>query len=483
MSGDFSLAKMPPYNILDEPFLSFDASDSSKRDQHPLRGIIRFGPYTNSIFAAYTPRVRVALVGPRSGMSSIERLISDVAAAHSPGDRKEYVPPFPGFERAFGVPLEIADRETRIEWPDQEPWAGTGERPEDAVRRLAGAALQRLSLVRDRFEVAVVYFPDRWMRGLRTETTDAHDELKGAAALLAIPTQILNDRSFVFRYKASIAWRLAIAFYVKAGGVPWKLSPLPGASDRCASIGLAYSLRLGPGGAHFITCCSQVFDADGGGMQFVAFEARDPVTSIDDVRRNPFLGREDMRAVLARSLRIYQARNAGTLPRRLVVHKTTPFKSSEVEGAFDALAAVPEVELLEVRSNSAWRGVWLARSTRPGSRSEATKYPIPRGSMMHTSGHSVLLWIAGNAPSVSATRDFYQGKRGIPRPISLVRHSGKGPLEVSAQEVLALTKMDWNNDALYDPVPVTIKYSQRLARTIAFVPELPGNTYPYRLFM
>ncbi|MBK1673330.1 hypothetical protein CKO35_08410 [Ectothiorhodospira shaposhnikovii] len=46
-----------------------------------------------------------------------------------------------------------------------------------------------------------------------------------------------------------------------------------------------------------------------------------------------------------------------------------------------------------------------------------------------------------------------------------------------------LTKMDWNNDALYDPVPVTIRYSQRLARTIANVPTLPGNAYAYRLFM
>ncbi|MEZ5643063.1 MAG: hypothetical protein R3E70_13680 [Burkholderiaceae bacterium] len=42
--------------------------------------------------------------------------------------------------------------------------------------------------------------------------------------------------------------------------------------------------------------------------------------------------------------------------------------------------------------------------------------------------------------------------------------------------------MDWNNDALYDPVPVSIRYSQRLARTIANVPDalLPGIC-PYRL--
>ena len=102
---------------------------------------------------------------------------------------------------------------------------------------------------------------------------------------------------------------------------------------------------------------------------------------------------------------------------------------------------------------------------------------------MMRSGVSALLWVAGNAPAVSTTGDYYQGKKSIPRPIVLTRHAGSGPFELTALEALALTKMDWNNDALYDPVPVTIKYSQRLARTIANVPDLPGNTYPYRLFM
>lgn len=102
---------------------------------------------------------------------------------------------------------------------------------------------------------------------------------------------------------------------------------------------------------------------------------------------------------------------------------------------------------------------------------------------MIRSGTSALLWAAGNAPGVSNTGDYYQGKKSIPRPLQLIRHAGRGPLEVIAHEALALTKMDWNNDALYDPVPVSIRYSQKLARTIANVPDLPGKTYPYRLFM
>src|SRR5689334_10827703 len=98
------------------------------------------------------------------------------------------------------------------------------------------------------------------------------------------------------------------------------LPPLKGVPADTAYIGLAYALRGDQRDAHYVTCCSQVFDMDGGGMQFVAFEARDPVVDVAEARRNPFLSRDDMRAVLARSLELYQGRNAGNVPRRLVIH-------------------------------------------------------------------------------------------------------------------------------------------------------------------
>jgi hypothetical protein len=43
--------------------------------------------------------------------------------------------------------------------------------------------------------------------------------------------------------------------------------------------------------------------------------------------------------------------------------------------------------------------------------------------------------------------------------------------------------MNWNNDALFDSLPVTIEYSQRLSKTIARATSLPSGVYPYRLFM
>ena len=478
-------AKLPPFQLLEEPVLSFSPDDERARDLHPLRGLVQFGPFSKRSFGSYTPQLRVAWVGPRAGWDDVVALMKLIQQPHNPTDRREYVPRYPGFEGLFGVPIHAAAASARISWPDViEDFPSTGT-PEERLAKAFQEALGRLDLVRSEFDVVVVHLPDAWARALKTDSFDAHDVLKALGARFGMPTQVLNDRAFVYSRgsAASIAWRLAIALYVKAGGIPWKLAPMPGVPDGTAYIGLAYALRPHADETHYVTCCSQVFDIDGGGMQFVAFEARDPVADVADAKRNPFLSRADMRAVLARSLQLYQARNGGVLPRRLVIHKTTAFRDEEVQGAAEALAGIPEFECIEVGSNVAWRGVWMVANPKGPKPTKPDGYPVPRGIVQARSETSCFVWVAGNAPGASTKGAYYQGGKSIPRPIVVTRHAGSGPLDLIAHEALALTKMDWNNDALYDPVPVTIRYSQKLARTIANVPDLPGSTYPYRLFM
>lgn len=218
-------------------------------------------------------------------------------------------------------------------------------------------------------------------------------------------------------------------------------------------------------------------------MQFVAFQANDVIEDLDEARRNPFLSQADMRAVLTRSLRLYMDGHPGRPPKRLVIHKTTAFTESELQGVRDATQSIAEVECLEVGSSSAWRGMWMVAAPGKQPPIKPHGYPVPRGTMVMTSGSSALLWVAGNAPSAVGGRDYFQGGKSIPKPIVLRRHLGQGPFDLLALEAMALAKMDWNNDALYDPLPVTIMYSQRLARTISNVPSLPSHSYPYRLFM
>jgi hypothetical protein len=474
-SGHLS-TKLPPYRVLAEPVLAFNASRSDARHIHPLKGLATFGPHSREMFAAFRDRVRIATIAPVDTQAQVFDFLASLRQQHQPGERPGYLPPFPGFKEVFAIDLHGASRAAHVSLPS----TLVEEAGEKAPSRLAGAirtALDQLGAVRNQFDVVAIHVPDHWQQGFEDLDTgfDLHDEIKSIAAVAGVPTQFLQDRALNYRDRCSVAWRLGIALYAKAGGTPWRLVPTEADT---AYVGLSYAIRGGTRD-RFVTCCSQVFDADGGGMEFVAYDVGDGI-DFD----NPFLTRADMRNVMSRSVAIYQARHAGRLPRRVVIHKTSTFRDDEIDGCLDAWGRVDEIECVQVQSSSRWRAVRLLPPPSASSaRSQADGWPVMRGTLTFASGRSVMLFVSGNAPGVSDRGNFFQGGKGIPRPITLIRHAGRGSLEALGEDALALSKMDWNNDALYDPMPVTIRYSQVLARTIAHVSTLPSGVYPYRLFM
>jgi hypothetical protein len=74
-------------------------------------------------------------------------------------------------------------------------------------------------------------------------------------------------------------------------------------------------------------------------------------------------------------------------------------------------------------------------------------------------------------------------EKNLPRPIAFTRYTGRGDLGLLAADILALTKLDWNNDSPYNPLPVTLGYAQKLAEVVSNVPNLDDNVYQYRLFL
>jgi hypothetical protein len=147
---------------LDEPLLSFSPSDTEQVDVHPLRGLVNFGPYSKGSFGRYTSQVRIATVGPESSFKRRGDLMVSLRGSYQPSDRSEYVPPYPGFEALFRVKLEAARSGAHIKWPDSlNQLPGDGD-PQARLFQAMDAALRRLDMVRNEFDVVLVHFPDSW---------------------------------------------------------------------------------------------------------------------------------------------------------------------------------------------------------------------------------------------------------------------------------------------------------------------------------
>ena len=208
-------------------------------------------------------------------------------------------------------------------------------------------------------------------------------------------------------------------------------------------------------------------------MDFIAYEADD--IHID--RRNPYMRKDQMLKVMARSLSIYQRRHAGAPPKRVVVHKNTEFRGEEIEGCLDAFATVSDVELIQVQRSHGWQGLLFSQ------RNTADGFPSHRGQVLPIGEHEALLWTQGNIPTLGSGKAYYKEGKGIPSPLLLTRFSGRGDFYELCDETLALTKMNWNNDGPYTQMPVTLEYADVLAQVVKRMPKLEARPYPVRLFM
>jgi len=356
----------------------------------------------------------------------------------------------------------------------------TGPQPQRVLAEAISNAMGQLKHIRTDWDVVLIYLPTAWhaaFEGGMSDDFDLHDFIKAKTAAQAIPTQLLNDDPFNYKCRASVGWRLGVALYVKAGGVPWKMEAV---QPDTAFIGLSYALRRDKSVLRYVTCCSQIFDAEGTGLEFLAYETE--ASKISVFGRNPFLSQEQMRSVMARSLSLYLERHAGRVPRRVVIHKTTEFKRQEIDGVFDALARIDEVELIQVQ-DTRWRGVRLLAPRRRGDASEADRWPLSRGTLLTIGEQEALLWTQGNSTAVTGGAPWYPVGKSIPRPLLLRRYAGRGDAQMLGREFLALSKMNWNNDSLNDTLPATLAFAHKLAEVVKRMPTLDPRPYPLRLFM
>jgi hypothetical protein len=463
--------------LLPEPKLAFHPERASDREIHPLLGLIRFGPYSSGLVP---DPIRVATIAPAGEGSRLYDFMRELNSSEKSTERIDYLPDWPGFHRVFGLHMRGAGGSCHVELDVAfEEQFRTSSSPHIVLADRLVRAIQRLEARRAEFDVLFIYLPQRWAPGYTggpEEDFDLHDHLKATTAARRLPIQLVReDKALAYPHRASVMWRIGLALYAKAGGVPWKLAET---DPETAYIGISYAIRpVDSNRPRFVTCCSQVFDAEGAGLEFVAYDAHE----VEVQRDNPFLSRAEMFRVMTRSMDLYRRRHAGRSPRRVMVHKTTEFKFEEVDGCMEALHLCEAVDLVQVVESVGWRGVQIQgdRNTRKG---QPTAFPVPRGTLLGIGPTDALLWTHGSVRGIGP-QQYFQGARSTPRPLRLVRHAGHGTWDDSAFAILGLSKMDWNNDALYDHLPVTLEYAKVLARVVKRMTGLGSTPYQFRFFM
>lgn len=163
------------------------------------------------------------------------------------------------------------------------------------------------------------------------------------------------------------------------------------------------SILPGGGGNNIVIGCSHVYTSDGLGMKYKLSKLQDVTI---DKKHNPYLS-ENEAYRLGLNIKELFYKSFTELPKRVVIHKRTPFRNDEIKGLVDSLssAGIQDVELIEITYEDDLKCFALNYNC-----SDADSFPVLRGLCFPLNNNTMYLYTHGISPSVkAANRKYFQG--------------------------------------------------------------------------
>lgn len=460
-----------------EPKLIFASREgtSHARDVHPIRGLLQNRPLDFSL-TRLSKEIRVGIVCPTRDSTTVSRFLRNLSLKSFDSNKDYYIPNYPGFAQAYGVSLTVPA------WNDA-LWASVSESNLGSDIRYGSMKLREQLLTaidslcaNSDVNVIVIFIPERWKPfesyNLSGERFDLHNFVKAYCVQKGIPTQFLRERTVHKTEQSRIAWWLSLSFYVKSMRVPWSLENH--ASDT-AFMGIGYSIdTIDDEENHIVLGCSHIYRADGIGLRYRLNKIDNPIIR----NKSPFMRREDARRLGEASRQLFL--QSGQKPKRVVIHKRTPFQTDERLGLLEGLSDIETIDMLEISEEPALR--FLSSRVKAGKR-EGAPFPVRRGTTVVLDSKRAAVFSHGTTEALNPNFNYYLGGNRIPAPLIITRHHGTSDLVQLATEILGLTKMNWNHFDMYSRMPATIQSSREIARIGSLLDRFTPDSFDYRLFI
>ena len=182
--------------------------------------------------------------------------------------------------------------------------------------------------------------------------------------------------------------------------------------------------------------------------------------------RQPHMSQPDMRTLLVNAITAFHSEHKH-MPARVVVHKTSSFNEAERAGCDDALKElkVASRDLLVVSES-------FTRLFRDGT------YPPLRGTFVNFDSRYSILYTRGSI-------DFYMMYPGmyVPKSLEFVCVDTEQTPRALAEEILALTKMNWNNTQFDSAFPITVKAARQVGAILKYVGSAAPIQASYGFYM
>ncbi len=471
--------------ILPEPELSFSVSNSSERIIHPLKGLLNWGPldYSYNLSGRFQEKIQLAIIAPKNYFERLTGHLEGLEKSINPFDEKDYLIEYPGFERAF---------KKKIVYPT-DPGSCYCILFDDSILTKINImefyeklkkAIKQLKIQAADTDVLVIYLPDEYshFRNHKNEGVyfDLHDSIKLYCAKEGIKVQFIEDKSIEYKNQARVRWWLSLGLYAKSSGNIWDNTNI---DDGTAFIGIGYAVLPNGFKDKFVVGCSQVFDSKGRGIKVLL----QPISKYYWRKRNPYMSTDDARRLLYNLKQAYYDAEPVSDLKRIVIHKSTPFKKEEMDGFIQAAEGIASLELLQIQTHNCWRGFQGTRWVKNGKECMGIDlFPVRRGTVIQLDDFKFIMWTHGNLKHkdiAGGKLNYYQNKRGIPSPLLVKRFYGNATIETVASEIMALTKMNWNSGSLYKTLPATLDFSKTLSRIAKQEENISEQMYDFRFFI